>query len=151
MRRCWIDHLTYYSGRVIEYEWRRKRELMRIKRKEALKQLHRKIGRVLHPDKAFGRIHLVDIPQCDPAYDGKACDQEGSWTSVCNPEEVARHVFLAMPNNTTRPTIPHLAKNLCDPYSGTEPIPWQLMPLSPKEFILQTQSWSLSYQKQKPS
>jgi hypothetical protein len=83
---------------VAEYEKWRKKELKRIKRKEMLKQSHRKVGHVLNPGRSKGGIHRVDIPQCELRYDKESCDPsqwEGSWTSVCNPDEVAHYVCQA--------------------------------------------------------
>jgi hypothetical protein len=63
-----------------------------------LKQSHRKVGHVLNPGRSKGGIHRVDIPQCELRYDKESCDPsqwEGSWTSVCNPDEVAHYVCQA--------------------------------------------------------
>jgi len=51
------------KGQEKEYEKKRKKELRRIQRKEALSRMHRKIGFTLRPQESRGGLSRVDIPK----------------------------------------------------------------------------------------
>jgi len=86
-------------GQEEKYEKKRIKELRRIKRKEALSRMHRKIGFTLNPLQSSGGLSRVDIPKTknlEPYPDGPDPKTwEGTWTSLNNPTEIAKHVCSA--------------------------------------------------------
>jgi hypothetical protein len=87
------------SGRGQELEQRRQREIQRIRLKEAIRRLHRKVGRVIKPSNNHGGLQRVDIPTTSPPFRfGVGTDPtlwEGPWTTVSNPVEIATHICAA--------------------------------------------------------
>jgi hypothetical protein len=87
------------KGQEKEYEKKRKKELRRIQRKEALGRIHRKIGFTLCPQESRGGLRRVDIPKTthqEPYPSGPDPKTwEGPWTSLNNPSEIATHVCSA--------------------------------------------------------
>jgi hypothetical protein len=50
-------------GQEEKLEKKRKKELRRIQRKEALSRMHRKIGLTLRPQRTRGGLSRVDVPK----------------------------------------------------------------------------------------
>ncbi len=86
-------------GREQAYDKKKQREIRRIKRKEALTRLHRKIGYTLRPTDSRGGLSRVDIPHTttrDPypiGPDPKTWN--GPWQSINEPAEIGRQVCAA--------------------------------------------------------
>ena len=81
-------------SKAAQFEKRRDKELKRIIRREANKQLHRKIGFVLHPNTYTGGLSSIDVPSLAPPYpigpDPKTWN--GPWYTITNPTDLARHI-----------------------------------------------------------
>lgn len=81
-----------------KWDKQRKKELNRIIRKEFNKQLHRKIGYLLYPERYSGGLSSIDIPaESDQPYPlGPDPKQwEGAWKVITNPNQLATHVSAA--------------------------------------------------------
>lgn len=78
-----------------KYEEKRAKESKRIIRKEANKQLHRKLGHILHPDHNNGGLSSVDIPFTSaPPYPIGPHPKTwtGPWQTVTDPTTITQHV-----------------------------------------------------------
>jgi hypothetical protein len=82
-----------------EFIKRSQKELRRIKRKEALSRMHRRIKYTLHPDIASGGLNRIDIPKStnlDPYPKGPDPKVwEGAWHTINDPTDLAKHVCAA--------------------------------------------------------
>ena len=76
-------------------EKQRKKELHRIIRRESNKQLHRKIGYLLKPEKFSGGLNSVDIPAGSDQPFPSGPDPklwEGTWHVITDPDKITTHV-----------------------------------------------------------
>jgi len=75
------------------------KEIHRIKRKEALKLMHSRINRALHPGDVLRGLQSVDIPASESSLpfpegpDPKTW--KGPWRPISDPEEMAAHICAA--------------------------------------------------------
>lgn len=81
--------------RAKQFEEKRAKEVKCIAWREANKQLHRKVGLILNPDRYNGGLSSIDVPTIlEPPYpfgpDPKTLD--GPWHTVTNPAAIAHHV-----------------------------------------------------------
>jgi hypothetical protein len=82
-----------------EFIKRSQKELRRIKRKEALSRMHRRIKYTLHPNITSGSLNRIDIPKSsnlDPYPEGPDPKVwEGTWHTINDPSDFAKHVCAA--------------------------------------------------------
>jgi hypothetical protein len=76
------------------------KEIHRIKRKEALKLMHSRVNRALHPGDVLRGLQSVDIPASEsslPFPEGPDPEKtwKGPWRSISDPEEMAAHICAA--------------------------------------------------------
>jgi len=84
------------SGRIQEYDRHRKKEIQHIRRKEALKKIHRKIGHLLKPPNDLSRLSRVDIPlssNSTPYPNGPDPKTwQGPWRACSYPHGISEHI-----------------------------------------------------------
>jgi hypothetical protein len=76
------------------------KEIHRIKRKKALKLMHSRVNRALHPGDVLRGLQSVDIPASEsslPFPEGPDPEKtwKGPWRSISDPEEMAAHICAA--------------------------------------------------------
>jgi hypothetical protein len=82
-----------------EFIKRTQKELRRIKRKEALSRMYRRIRLTLHPDATAGGLNRVDVPhspnQAPYPTGPDPKTWEGAWRTITNPSDLANHICSA--------------------------------------------------------
>jgi hypothetical protein len=77
---------------------KRAKELHRIIRKKASKQLHQRIGYLLKPQQYNGGLNSIDVPAASDKPYPEGSDPKswtGPWKTVSQPEEIANYVIAA--------------------------------------------------------
>jgi hypothetical protein len=98
-RVLWWNSSLQEPEKAKEFQKKREREIRRIKRKEDLSRMHRRVGFTLRPDQERGGLNRIDVHTSDQQrpfpHGPDPKEWQGSWTTLTMPSDIATHVCAA--------------------------------------------------------